>query len=373
MKKVLLAALLLLTTVVAQAEDKGDKLKSYNYVEAQGGLGWTVTNAKIDKLLMPQFGLSFGRFPLPEVGFRLHVEGIQAKGRYEFLDRDYKWNYLTADADLLVNLLNFFSDNYSRPLNIMLVGGVGLTPSWKNDDHKAIVVEHPELATWAWTGSDNKLIYNARVGLRFETDVTKPLGISLEVDANNKSDRFNSKVSNGHDWMITGKVGVAYRFGHKYQREEPVAEPKVVAPEPEPAPVPVPVEPVVEKKEEPKPQPVVKKESLREEIFYVICKSDPTVSGTSQLQRVADFMKKYKDAKVQIVGYADKGTGNPEINKMYAERRAAECKDALVNRYGCDAARILIDSKGDTVQPFQENDKNRCVIIGSEAQYTVYE
>ena len=57
MKKVLLAALLLLTTVVAQAEDKGDKLKSYNYVEAQGGLGWTVTNAKIDKLLMPQFGL----------------------------------------------------------------------------------------------------------------------------------------------------------------------------------------------------------------------------------------------------------------------------------------------------------------------------
>ena len=84
-----------------------------------------------------------------------------------------------------------------------------------------------------------------------------------------------------------------------------------------------------------------------------------------------EVLQRYDE--VSIVGYADKGTGNPEINVMYAERRAAQCKDALVNKYGCDASRISIDSKGDTVQPFAENDKNRCVIIDSEAQYTVYE
>ena len=91
------------------------------------------------------------------------------------------------------------------------------------------------------------------------------------------------------------------------------------------------------------------------------------------MQRVADFMKKYKDARVKVVGYADKGTGNPKINQMYAERRAKECKDTLVKKYGCDASRIDIDSKGDTVQPFSENDKNRCVIIDSQAQYKVIE
>jgi hypothetical protein len=74
---------------------------------------------------------------------------------------------------------------------------------------------------------------------------------------------------------------------------------------------------------------------------------------------------------VQVVGYADKGTGNAEVNKMYAERRATECKDALVKKYGCDAARISIDSKGDTVQPFAENDKNRCVIITGEGTFKV--
>ena len=37
-----------------------------------------------------------------------------------------------------------------------------------------------------------------------------------------------------------------------------------------------------------------------------------------------------------------------------------------MEKYGCDAARITIDSKGDTVQPFDENDKNRCVIVKGE-------
>jgi hypothetical protein len=41
-----------------------------------------------------------------------------------------------------------------------------------------------------------------------------------------------------------------------------------------------------------------------------------------------------------------------------------------------DADNIVIDSKGDTVQPFpEENDKNRCVIIDAEGveKTTVYE
>ena len=84
-------------------------------------------------------------------------------------------------------------------------------------------------------------------------------------------------------------------------------------------------------------------------------------------------MNKYKDARVKIVGYADKGTGNAKINAKYAKNRAEECKNALVKLYGCDGSRIDIDSKGDTVQPFTENDKNRCVIIDSSAQYEVYE
>ena len=379
MKKVLLlAAMVLLASGATMAQDcckNGGQLKSFSYVEAQGGLQWTTTNAKIDKLLMPVGALSLGHYFTPVVGARLHVEGLQGKGRFESLEKDYKWNFVTTDADLLVNLSNLFSKNYSRPLNVIFVGGLGLVNAWNNDDMEKIVAETPTLAPLAW-GEHHRFSHNLRAGLRLETNMTKPFGVSLEVNANDMDDRFNSKTNDRDDWMISGKVGLIYRFAFKRQcckKEEPVKveEPAPVVVE-EPAPVVEEPAPVVEEKK-PEPVAVVKTETLHEEIFYVICKSNPVPGGNGEMQRVADFMNKYKDAKVLVVGYADKGTGNAKLNKMYAERRAAECKDALVNKFGCDAARITIDSKGDTVQPFEENDKNRCVIIDSSAQYTVYE
>jgi len=367
-------AFMAFTTANAQ-EDTRDALRSYSYVEAQGGLNWTTTNANITKLLMPQGALSFGHYFTPVVGARLHVSGLQAKSRFEsaYYNLDYKWNYVTTSADLLVNLTTLVTKNYQNPLNLIFVGGLGLNYAWDNDE--LMNMRAPaEVVPLAW--DDNRLSHNLRAGLRLETDVTKPLGVSLEVAANSLDDRFNSKTNDKDDWMITAMVGIAYRFGKRYQKPAPVMAPVVQEIVEDHSADLAPATPVVEeKKPEPKPQPkaVVKKETLHENIFYVICMSDPEDQGKPQLQRVADFMKKYKDAKVSIVGYADKGTGNPEINVMYAERRAAQCKDALVNKYGCDASRISIDSKGDTVQPFAENDKNRCVIIDSEAQYTVYE
>ena len=366
------AMLLMSNAMMAQGTCKNGP-KSWNFVEVQGGVEWTASDAKIDKLLSPIGAISLGRYFTPVVGARLHVSGLQAKGRFEALNKDYKWNFITTDADLLINLTNLFSCNVSRPLNLIFVGGLGLTDAWKNDDMKEIVTTNPNLAPLAWT-SNNRLSHNLRAGLRLETNVAKPLGLSLEIDANSLDDRFNSKNNDADDWMISGMIGISYRFGHKkcccQAKPEPVP---VVEPEPVVEPAPVVPAPVVVEEKKPEPKAVVKTEKLHETIFYVICKSNPVPGGNGEMQRVADFMNKYKDAKVMVIGYADKGTGNAKINKMYAERRAAECKDALVKNYKCDASRIIIDSKGDTIQPFTENDKNRCVIIDSEAQYTVYE
>ncbi|MBR1394808.1 MAG: OmpA family protein [Prevotella sp.] len=362
---------LLAAVPVSAQEDTRDALKSYSYVEVQGGMEWTATDAKIDKLLSPIGALSIGHFFTPVVGARLHVSGLEAKGRFEEMNKDYKWNFITTDADLLINLSSLFSCNYARPLNLIFVGGIGLTNAWKNDDLKAIADANPNLAPLAW-GKNNRLSHNLRAGLRLETNVTKPLGLSLEVAANSLDDRFNSKTNDADDWMISGMIGLSYRFGKRYEKPAPIMTPVVQEVVEDNSADLAPAVPVVAE-EKPEPKAVVKKETLHEEIFYIICKSDPTEGGIDQLKRVAQFMSNYKNAIVKVVGYADKGTGNPEINVMYAERRAAECKDALVNKYNCDAERIQIDSKGDTVQPFAENDKNRCVIIDSEAQYTVYE
>lgn len=46
----------------------------------------------------------------------------------------------------------------------------------------------------------------------------------------------------------------------------------------------------------------------------------------------------------------------------------------MIIKSGIDADRITTDSKGDTEQPFEENDKNRCVIITGEGtiKETIY-
>jgi outer membrane protein OmpA-like peptidoglycan-associated protein len=50
---------------------------------------------------------------------------------------------------------------------------------------------------------------------------------------------------------------------------------------------------------------------------------------------------------------------------MYSERRAKVTTDLLVKK-GIDASRITTTAKGDTEQPFAENDLNRVSICVAE-------
>ena len=74
-KNLLLTAAMVLTVNVATAQED---VKSYSYVEAQGGLQLTSTNVEMTKLLTPTAALSFGHYFSPVVGVRnlylIHVE-----------------------------------------------------------------------------------------------------------------------------------------------------------------------------------------------------------------------------------------------------------------------------------------------------------
>ncbi len=360
------AAMCLLTSgvVSAQESDKG-KLKSYSYLEVQGGGQITLTDAKMDKLITPMGAISFGHYFTPVVGARLHVSGWESKSGFDNVGY-YKYNYITTNADLLLNLTNLVchKGDGAHPLNVIFVGGIGLTNAWGNDDaNKMAAANHDLNMPLVWDG--NRLSHNIRAGLRLETNVTKPFGVALEVAANSLDDRFNSKYNNTDDWMITASLGLSYRFGHKYRKPAPKPAPVVepVAPKPAPKPVTRVVKRTVEKK-----VPV----ELNEVRFYKLREADAE-GEKAQMQRVADFLKSYPEATISVVGYADKGTGNPKLNVKYAKQRADKYKESLVKDYGADASRIVTDSKGDTVQPFEDNDKNRCVIVKGQAEKTVTE
>ena len=66
-----------------------------------------------------------------------------------------------------------------------------------------------------------------------------------------------------------------------------------------------------------------------------------------------------------MTGYADVNTGNARINKVLSEKRAVNVADALKAR-GISTDRILVDSKGDTVQPYKTPEENRVSICIAE-------
>jgi len=108
---------------------------------------------------------------------------------------------------------------------------VGLNNSMNNGELTDIVASGANVdVPLQW--HKNRLFHNIRAGLRLETNVTKPLGLSLEVNANSLGDRFNSKTNDHDDWMFNALIGISYRFGYKYEqapRPEPRPEPKTGA------------------------------------------------------------------------------------------------------------------------------------------------
>ena len=358
------AAAMLLMAGAAQAQT--NSWTSYSYVEAQGGVQLTSTNAPMDKLITPTAALSFGHYFSPVVGARLHVNAWQAKSGFNSIDKYYKWKYITPDLDLMLNLTNMFSEGSDNFLNVILLGGVGLNYAWDNDELKDLNIP-ADVTPLAW--DKNRLSHNLRAGLRLETNQAKPLGLSLEVNANSLSDRFNSKTNDADDWMFTAMLGVNFRFGHKK------AAPKYVTKTIE----------VIDTfwvdeattikvmEKQPKTKTETKHMKMNEAIFFQIRESDANAaSGIDEaIKKVADLMKCSDDAQFTVTGYADKGTGSAKQNKKYAQKRADDVAKKLVEEHGLDAKRLKTDSKGDTVQPFEENDKNRCVIVTGEGTFRI--
>ena len=107
------------------------------------------------------------------------------------------------------------------------------------------------------------------------------------------------------------------------------------------------------------------REPLKREIFFPIRGSQISPDDMKKVNEIVEYMKKYPDAKVTVTAYADKGTGNSKLNQMYSERRAKITHDMLVKK-GVASKRIITIAKGDTEQPFIENDRNRVSICVAE-------
>lgn len=359
-KSLLAVALLALGTVTASAQETEYSFKPHFYIDLQGGAQWTVGETKFKDLISPNVQGAIGYQFSKVIGARLVANGWQSRGGFPDGSK-YKWKYIAGGLDVTFNLSNLIAGwNPKRFFNVSAFIGGGANYAGGNGDAIALANQGYNM-TYLWT--EKKFRPYGRAGLQLGFRLSDYVNLLLEANANGLSDKYNSKYGNNIDKYFNALAGLRINLGKPYtaiEKPAPEPEPTYVEPKPEP-------KPVVVEKPKPAPEPeVVKVEPIRREVFFLINKTDIRASEAEKIKDVANYLKENKDAKVNIVGYADAGTGNDKINDRLAQKRADVVVKTLIEQYEVSADRITYDSKGARVQPFAENDKNRVTILIAE-------
>lgn len=371
LNKVILSGVVALSCVSASAQEADKTVNVFTphwYAQAQIGGQYTLGEIGFGKLLSPNVQVGVGYNFNQVVGARFSLNTWQSKAGQKFGGNTYKWkwNYVAPMVDATFNLTNLFCEyNPDRLVEVGVFGGIGANIAWGNDeaaDAKAAILKN-EAATEAlkygvtpleniWDGTKTRFV--ARVGANVDFRVSDRVKLGVELSANTLSDKYNSKKAGNPDWYFNALVGVKVALGETHTT-------KVI-------PAPKPVEKIIERIiEKPAPAPAPKVESkvveenFRRDIFFPIGNTNIAKSQSTKIAEIVEYMKENPDAKITLTGYADKGTGSAAFNDKIAARRAQTVYNTLAAK-GVAKSRMIKESKGCRVQPFEENDMNRVTI-----------
>ncbi len=369
LNKVLLSGVIALSCVSASAQEADKTVNVFTphwYAQAQVGGQYTLGEIGFGKLLSPNAQVGVGYNFNQVVGARLSLNAWQSKAGQNVAGNVYKWkwNYVAPMVDATFNLTNLFCEyNPDRLVEVGVFGGIGANIAWGNDEaakaQDAIkngpgknLAEVQAPLENLWDGTKTRFV--ARVGANVDFRVSDRVKLGVELSANTLSDKYNSKKAGNPDWYFNALVGVKVALGETHTT-------KVI-------PAPKPVEKIIERIiEKPAPAPAPKVESkvveenFRRDIFFPIGNSNIAKSQRTKIAEIVEYMKENPDAKITLTGYADKGTGSAAFNDKIAARRALTVYNTLAAK-GVAKSRMIKQSKGSRVQPFEENDMNRVTI-----------
>ena len=369
LNKVILSGVVALSCVSASAQEADKTVNVFTphwYAQAQIGGQYTLGEIGFGKLLSPNVQVGVGYNFNQVVGARLTLNTWQSKAGQNVAGNVYKWkwNYVAPMVDATFNLTNLFCEfNPDRLVEVGVFGGIGANIAWGNDEaadaQKAILAgagknlaEVQAPLENLWDGTKTRFV--ARVGANVDFRVSERVKLGVELSANTLSDKYNSKKAGNPDWYFNALVGVKVALGETHTT-------KVI-------PAPKPVEKIIERiieKPAPAPAPKVEtkvvEENFRRDIFFPIGNTNIAKSQSTKIAEIVEYMKENPDAKITLTGYADKGTGSAAFNDKIAARRAQTVYNTLAAK-GVAKSRMIKESKGCRVQPFEENDMNRVTI-----------
>ena len=383
-KKTILSCLLMLGFVSASAQAPEMRTEyifnPHWYVQLQGGAQYTLGEVSFGDLLSPNVQVGVGYQFDKVFGARLGVNAWQSKagsdyGRYG--EWQWKWKYFAPSLDLTANLSNLVCGFYpERLFTLSAFIGIGANIAFDNDEAaiaKGQIYQMPEHIyegaqnapmDYLWDGTTTRLV--GRAGLMGDFRLSDRFSLGLEVAANTLNDHYNSKRARNADWYFSGLVGLRINLGKTgdgnltfSRREVPAYEIRYVDREViREVEKPIYIDRIVEVDRHVEP--------LRRDIFFTINNSTISEGEQSKVADIANYLRQHPNARVALCGYADRDTGNDQINDRLARERVEIVKNELVTRYGIAASRISTDSKGSREQPFAVNEQNRVTIAIAE-------
>lgn len=308
--------------------------------------------------------LEIGRWNSPNWGARLVIDGGQINFVANGLDPERNW--VGGHLDLMYDVTNAWGTyNPDRVYSLVPYLGIGymygLDGDWKKPNPDGDMFK----------SQNQTLTYN--VGLINNFKLSNSVALFVELGWRVMQESFDGSPTSGdydYDSMFTGTAGIKFGLGGKQdftpaelmdynlindlnsQINRLRAENEQLRQRPESCP------------ECPEVQPTVTEAVYVPNVVFFRINSSTIDRGQQvSVYNTAEYMKANDSAKVNIVAYADRQTGTPEYNFALSERRARAVADALINDHGINSDRISIDWKGDTEQPYAENDWNRVAIF----------
>ena len=392
-------ALLMMGGAASAQQSKSDESLEFRphwSLKVQGGIAHTIGEASFSELISPAAQLSASYNFHHAMAVRIGLSGWQGKGSVVAADQIYRFRYAQLNADYVLDLASLAGFKHDRIVSPYLFAGIG--GAYGFDNKEAASLNNPLEGDFQGTLPyywESLPVVAGRFGAGVDFWVTDGIALGLEANGNFYSDKLNSKkayVGMLADWQINLLAGVTFRLG-KNTRPSAVYAAAVAAAEAAAAEAAAKAAAAKAAAEKAAAEKAAAEKAAAEKaaaeraaaeaaakaaaeraalaaensdnVFFTINSTYIRKAEGKKLEQLAEWMKAHADFNVALVGYADKETGTAEGNLKLSERRAKVVKERLV-KLGVPAERIATAFKGDTVQPFAENNKNRVVICTVE-------
>ena len=385
------ASLLLLGGVASAQQCKTDETLEFRphwSLNVQGGVAHTRGESEFSTLLSPAAQLSATYRFHHAMGVRFGFGGWQGKGAALLPEgyQGYAYQFAQLNADYILDLAGVFGGfNHKRVVSPYILAGVGAGYGFNNEQ----AAPYKDQLEYYW---DSKIFAPVgRAGLGIDFRLGECVSLGIEGNTNILSDKFNSKKAENVDWQFNVLAGLSFRFGKNTRPSVAYAE-KVAAEAAAAAAAEAAAKAEAERlaAEKAAAEKAAAEKAAREKaeaerlaaekaaaeraakaaensdnVFFTIGSTYIRKAEDAKLVKLAEWMKANPDFNVSLVGYADRETGTPKGNEKLSAARAKVVKDRLV-KLGVEESRIMTAYKGDTVQPFAENAKNRVVMCTLE-------